>query len=283
MKKILVTGATGFIGHYVIAELLSRNCQVIATATSVDNASRQAWYGKVRFIPYSIGDQLPENLYEFFERPDAMIHLAWAGLPNYKSAFHVEVNLPQQFAFLTNLINHGLTDLTVTGTCFEYGMQEGSLSEDMPALPANPYAIAKDNLRKELQNYQLRKPFSLKWVRLFYMYGKGQNPNSLLSQLEKALDEGKEIFNMSGGEQVRDFLPVEKVAAHITDIALQTEVSGIINCCSGKPVTVKTLVEAYIKLRRKNIQLNLGYYPYPDYEPMAFWGDDTKLKKVGNG
>ena len=282
MKKILVTGATGFIGHYVIGQLLARNCQVIATATSSDKAADQPWYSKVTFIPFRIGQQQPGSLYDYFQRPDAMIHLAWQGLPNYKSAFHVEVNLPQQYAFLSSLINEGLTDLTVTGTCFEYGMQEGCLSEDMPALPANPYAIAKDQLRKQLEEFQRQKPFSLKWVRLFYMFGKGQNPNSLLSQLEKALDNGEESFNMSGGEQVRDFLPVEKVAAYITDIALQNEVSGIINCCSGKPITIRKLVEEYVRSRNKNIRLNLGYYPYPDYEPMAFWGDDSKLKKVNN-
>ena len=282
MKKILVTGATGFIGHYVIRQLLARNCQVIATATSSDKAADQPWYHQVTFIPFRIGDRQPESLYDYFERPDAMIHLAWEGLPNYKSAFHVEVNLPQQYAFLSSLINEGLTNLTVTGTCFEYGMQEGCLSEDMPALPANPYAIAKDQLRIQLEELQRQKPFSLKWVRLFYMFGKGQNPNSLLSQLEKALDEGEESFNMSGGEQVRDFLPVEKVAAYITDIALQNEVSGVINCCSGKPITIRKLVEDYVRSKNKNIRLNLGYYPYPDYEPMAFWGNDAKLKKVNN-
>ena len=282
MKKILVTGATGFIGHYVIGQLLDRNCQVIATATSSGKAADQPWFPKVTFIPFRIGDQHPGYLYDYFQRPDAMIHLAWQGLPNYKADFHLEINLPQQYAFLSSLINEGLTDLTVTGTCFEYGMQEGCLSEDMPALPANPYAIAKDQLRKQLEEFQRQKPFSLKWVRLFYMFGKGQNPNSLLSQLEKALDAGEESFNMSGGEQVRDFMPVEKVAAYIADIALQNEVSGIINCCSGKPITIRKLVEEYVRSRNKNIRLNLGYYPYPDYEPMAFWGDNSKLKKVNN-
>jgi dTDP-6-deoxy-L-talose 4-dehydrogenase (NAD+) len=178
------------------------------------------------------------------------------------------------------LIDNGLKDVTVTGTCFEYGMKEGCLKEDMPSAPANPYALAKDLLRKELQAYQLRNTFTLKWARLFYMFGKGQNPNSLLSQLEKALQEGKEHFNMSGGEQVRDFLPVEKVAAFIVDIAMQQEITGIINCSSGIPITVKQLVEDYIKRQDKDISLNLGYYPYPDYEPMAFWGDNNKLKKI---
>ena len=281
MKKILVSGATGFIGRYVIKQLLKENYSVIATSSSEEKARHQPWFPEVEYIPFTIGaHESQENLFEHFHRPDSMIHLAWEGLPNYKSAFHLDVNLPRQYAFLINLIDNGLADLTVTGTCFEYGMRDGCLSEDMPALPANPYALAKDLLRKQLQDYKQHKAFSLKWVRLFYMYGKGQNPNSLLSQLDKALDEGKETFNMSGGEQVRDFLPVVKVAMHIVKIALQNEVSGVINCCSGRPVTVKKLVEDYLIKKNKNITLNLGYYPYPDYEPMAFWGDTGKLKKV---
>ena len=106
----------------------------------------------------------------------------------------------------------------------------------------------------------------------------GQNPNSLLSQLDRALVNGDAVFNMSGGEQVRDYLPVEKVAENIVKIALQQNVTGIINCCSGKGITVKEFVENYLKEKNKTITLNLGYYPYADYEPMSFWGDDRKLK-----
>jgi len=112
------------------------------------------------------------------------------------------------------------------------------------------------------------------------MYGMGQNPNSLLSQLDRALANSEAVFNMSGGEQVRDFLPVEKVAEYIVEIALQKKVNGVINCCSGNPITVKGFVENYLKKINRKITLNLGYHPYPDYEPMRFWGDDTKLNTI---
>jgi dTDP-6-deoxy-L-talose 4-dehydrogenase (NAD+) len=131
-----------------------------------------------------------------------------------------------------------------------------------------------------LEELQLQANFDLKWVRLFYMYGKGQNPNSLFSQLDKAIVGQDEVFNMSGGEQVRDFLPVDKVAEYVVKIALQNEVTGIINCCSGKPVSVKQFVNHYLEEKNAALTLNLGYYPYPDYEPMAFWGNDKKLKKI---
>ena len=70
---------------------------------------------------------------------------------NYKAAFHVEENLPRHFAFINNLVNNGVADITITGTCFEYGMQEGCLSELMETYPANAYAIAKDLLRRKLE------------------------------------------------------------------------------------------------------------------------------------
>ena len=112
------------------------------------------------------------------------------------------------------------------------------------------------------------------------MYGRGQGANSLFSQLDRALALGEKIFNMSGGEQVRDYLPVDQMAEYIVKIAGQNKVTGIINCCSGEPVTIKILIERYLSERGKHISLNTGYYPYSDYEPMKFWGDDSKLKSV---
>ena len=280
-KKILVTGASGFIGKYVIQELLKLDYQVITSSSDPEKVRKNSWFKSVKHIPFNLKNYSPDiNYYDFFERPDIMIHLAWEGLPNYKSLFHIEENLPGHFAFLKNLIVNGLKDLTVTGTCLEYGLQEGSLSEDMPCYPSNPYAVAKDSLRKYMEELQKFHPFSFKWVRLFYMYGEGQNPNSLLSQLDNAVRRGDPVFNMSGGEQVRDYLPVEEVAYIIIKNAIQQQVQGIINCCSGKPISINQFVNNYCKLKNINIKLNPGHYPYTDYEPMRFWGDTTKLNKV---
>lgn len=281
MATVLVTGATGFIGNYVVQQLLLKNHAVIATSVNAEKAKTFNWFNQVTYIPFSLdGFDKTANYYEFFGRPDAVIHLAWKGLPNYKALFHFEENLPKDYAFIKNLVSNGATDITITGTCFEYGMKLGQLAEQMPAAPANPYALAKDTLRKFLQELQKKQPFNFKWVRLFYTYGQGQNANSLLSQLDRALANGDATFNMSGGEQVRDYLPIAKVAEYITAIALQDSVQGIINCCSNAPVTVKKLVEDHLKANNKYISLNLGYYPYADYEPMAFWGDNTKLKTI---
>jgi nucleoside-diphosphate-sugar epimerase len=281
MKKVLVTGATGFIGNHVIERLLKISQHVIATSAHEEKAKQFDWYSKVTYLPLDLNAlEANKDYFDYFGKPEVLIHLAWEGLPNYKSSFHVDRILPQQYSFLSNLIQNGLNDLTVTGTCFEYGMRGGCLDESMEPAPANAYAIAKDSLRKALEDLQTLHSLSFKWARLFYMFGKGQNPKSILAQLETAIQNKEEVFNMSGGEQLRDYLPVESVAEYIVGIALQTEVEGIINCCSGFPISIKQIVTDYLRQRGATIKLNLGYYPYPDYEPMEFWGDSRKLRSI---
>jgi len=279
--RVLVTGATGFIGNYVVRELLKQDHQVITTSKNSEKARMYEWFSQVQYIPYDL-NVVHENLFQFFREPDVVIHLAWEGLTNYKDLFHFERNLFANYRFLKNLLEDGLKSLTVTGTCLEYGLQNGCLPEDTPTQPTTPYSLAKDTLRKFLEQLQQKYHFSFKWIRLFYMYGKGQNPNSILPQLDEVLKRGDKVFNMSSGEQLRDYLPVKKVAEYIVKVSLQNKVNGIINCCSDKPISIRKLVENHMKKRGKTIKLNLEYYPYSDYEPMAFWGDNTKLKSIIN-
>jgi nucleoside-diphosphate-sugar epimerase len=277
--KVLVTGATGFIGNYVVFELLNKNLDVITTGIEPKNKIRKKWLEDVTYTQADLNESR-EDWFTFFGEPDMIIHLSWQGLPNYKELFHLEKNLPNNYYFIKNMVASGCKKVVVIGTCFEYGMQSGPLKEDLETKPDNPYALAKDTLRKYLEQLQTYVDFNLKWIRLFYMYGKGQNPNSILSQLEVALEKGEKVFDMSGGEQLRDYLPVEKVAENIVKISLQDKINGIINCCSGQPISIRNLVENYLKQNNKSIELNLGHYPYPDYEPMAFWGDAARLNLI---
>ncbi|HEU5365674.1 MAG TPA: NAD-dependent epimerase/dehydratase family protein, partial [Hanamia sp.] len=215
--KILVTGATGFVGTHVINELLKQDHEIIGTTRKPDLKNNS---DKLIYTFFNLDNtDATQNYFSYFNNPDLLIHLAWQGLPNYKSLFHFEKNLITHYSFLKNMVANGLKNLVVTGTCLEYGMREGCLSEDMTADPQNPYALAKDTLRKFLSEFQKKHPFDLKWIRLFYMYGQGQNPNSLFSQLQTALQNEDKEFNMSGGEQERDYLPVEKLAEYVVGIS----------------------------------------------------------------
>lgn len=272
--KVAVTGAAGFIGRHVLAELAKHLVDVVAV---VRNAAQLAQVGpRVHVVQVDLASSPPVT-FAALEQPDVLIHLAWGGLPNYRSLHHLENELPNQYRFLANLIKEGLPAVVVTGTCFEYGMQFGPLSETLETRPNNPYGYAKDALRRQLEFLRSVHPFALTWARLFYMYGEGQAENSLWSQLKRAVDRGESRFAMSGGEQLRDFLPVSDVAASLVALALRQADIGVVNICSGKPVSVRTLVEGWLQENGWNMELDLGHYGYPDYEPMAFWGDRSKL------
>lgn len=269
--KIAVTGASGFIGQHVLTDLLEHEVEVVAVTRDATRLSGLS--EAVRVVKMDIA-RPTLDCFEQMGCPDVLIHLAWEGLPNYKSLHHFETELPRQYHFLKTMIEAGLPSLLVTGTCFEYGMQSGSLSEDMPTKPNNPYGYAKDALRKQLEFLKFTKPLNLTWARLFYMYGEGQPGTSLYPKLKEAVLRGDKVFNMSGGEQLRDYLPVEEVARQIVRLSMAQRDIGTINVCSGKPVSVRRLVEQWLLENNWEIELNLGYYPYPDYEPMAFWGSE---------
>lgn len=274
--KIAVTGASGFVGRHVLTDLLEHEVEVVAVTR---DATRLAGLSEaVRIVEMDIARPTP-NCFEQMGCPDVLIHLAWDGLPNYKSLHHFETELPRQFRFLKAMVEAGLPSLLVTGTCFEYGMQAGALSEELPPFPANPYGYAKDALRRQLEFLRGAHPFAFTWARLFYMYGEGQSENSLFPQLKRAVERGDKVFNMSGGEQLRDYLPVSQVAEHLVNLVLRQADIGVVNVCSGKPISVRNLVDGWIKENDWEIALNLGHYPYPDYEPLAFWGDRTKLEE----
>jgi nucleoside-diphosphate-sugar epimerase len=267
-RQVIVSGATGFIGQHLVPLLLDQNYEVIAIARDEGRAEDFEWYPQVRFVATDIYKNT--TAIEFKEGA-SLIHLAWQGLPNYKSLFHFEENLPKSYQFINSLVRRGVNEVLVTGTCFEYGMQNGPLDRDTRAKPSNPYALAKDTLRQCLNYLKQEEPFKLKWARLFYMYGKGQNSKSIIAQLDSAIDAGEKIFHMSGGEQLRDYLSIQSAAGKLMAI-FENDSEGIFNVCSGKPISIRRLVEERIKERGSSIKINLGYYPYPDYEPMAFWG-----------
>jgi len=275
--KVAVTGASGFIGRHVVRALLDLDVDI--TAISRDPTLFSGLSDQLMVVQLDLsapGDKIFDRL----GRPDVLLHLAWGGLPNYRSLYHFENELPRHYVFLRDLVAGGLTSILVTGTCFEYGMQSGPLDETLICRPSTPYGFSKDVLHRELQFLQAGRPFNLVWARLFYLFGEGQAESSLWSQLNRAVAAGERHFKMSGGEQLRDFLPVAEVAGYLVQLALTQQELGPVNVCSGRPQSVRNLVQSWIRQYGWEIEPSLGCYPYPDYEPMAFWGTRQKLDSI---
>jgi nucleoside-diphosphate-sugar epimerase len=276
ISKIAVTGATGFIGRHVVGFLSELDCyKVVAVGRSKDRLLQLG----VDHVALDLNVET-SDCYELLGRPDILIHLAWEDLPNYDGLFHIERNLMASYSFLKALVKGGLQNLTVAGTCYEYGLQSGCLTETTPSCPVTCYALAKDTLHRFLEALRGQNPFSLRWTRLFYLYGDGQNPRALIPQLERAISSGAGSFDMSRGEQLRDYLPVERAAALISMVALQNSLDGTFNICSGVPLSVRRLVEERLASKGATMRLNMEALPYPDYEPMACWGDTSRLREA---
>lgn len=275
--KVAVTGASGFVGRHVLAELARMQTEIVAVTRDASKLLHLS--PSVHVVEMDISS--PEsNCFAQMGSPDVLIHLAWDGLSNYRAFCHFDTELPRHYLFLKNLIDAGLLSIFVAGTCLEYGMQSGALSEGIRLCPSNSYGYAKDALRQQLEFLKTIKNFNLVWGRLFYMYGEGQSGNSLYASLKEAVLRGDKSFDMSGGEQLRDYLPVAEVARKIVRLALSGGDIGPVNICSGKPISVRRLVEQWLAHNNWEITLNLGCYPYSDYEPMAFWGDITKMQEL---
>ena len=267
-KKVIVSGATGFIGQHLIPILLKDGYEVLAISRNQKRAEFLPWFKDVKFISYDFHSDQQITKVEGFR---GLIHLAWQDLPNYDSSIHVKKNLPCSYRFIDSLIDKGVNQVLIAGTCFEYGLKSGAISSSSTTEPTTQYAIAKDTLRKKLTLLSFKKDFNLQWARIFYMFGKGQNSNSIISQLDFAIKNNQKVFLMSGGEQLRDYLPVEKASEKLSNL-YKSGNKGIFNICSGKPISIRNLVESYIEKKNSNIVPKYGYYPYSVYEPMQFWG-----------
>lgn len=275
--KIAVTGASGFIGRHVVSSLIKNGYEVVAVVRQKENFAN--FNIDCRIIEHDIGQE-DNDAYNKLGQPDVLIHLAWGALTNLRSLQHIDFELPVHYRFIRLMIESGLKHVTIAGTCLEYGMQSGMLSEELETKPSIPYGYAKDALRKQLQFFQCEYSFNLTWLRPFYIYGEDQPDNTLYSQLRLAVQREDVVFNMSGGEQLRDYLHIDKVAKRIIELSVTKKNIGIVNICSGVPVSVRCLVEQWIQKNKWDIELNLGYYPYPDYEPLAFWGDSNKFNQI---
>jgi nucleoside-diphosphate-sugar epimerase len=273
--KVAVTGASGFIGRNFLKELSKFDVDIVAVSKS-SLVSNNHLSDRIQWLHIDL-HKPSEGLYEALGCPDVLVHLAWSGLPNYKSLHHFQEELPAHYKFLEGLVRDGLNNLIVMGTCFEYGMKCGALPSDERTDPCNPYAFAKDVLHKQLKYLKDSHFFNLTWARLFYVYGEDQSKASLFGSLKDTVERGEQSFDMSGGEQLRDYLSVQEVSEKLRRYVLAPSNYGAVNICSGKPISVRRLVESWVKDYQWDIEINLHKRSYADYEPMAFWGVPSKI------
>lgn len=274
MKTVLVTGSNGYIGTHVIAALKQMGAKVIA----VDRSDKDDSLADVQIVA-NIFDENVSVLDELGFIPDACLHLAWRDGFNHSSPSHMK-DLSGHFDFLTNLAASGVKQIAVMGSMHEVGYWEGAIDEDTPCNPQSLYGVAKNALRQSLALSFTNGDTSFQWIRGYYIFGDDENAQSIFGKLLRSAKEGNKTFPFTTGKNKYDFLPIEELANQIAAVVMQDEVTGIINCCSGNPISLAEQVESFIADHALDIRLEYGAFPDRPYDSPGVWGDASKINVI---
>ena len=273
MSKILVTGAGGYMGRHIVTSLLDKGADIIAVDFNIDLIDERA---DRRVVDIFSGD---ENLYEKLGKPDVCLHLAWKDGFVHNSDAHMEM-LSSHYKFVKYMVESGCKQIAVMGTMHEVGYWEGAIDENTPCNPISMYGIAKDSLRRAMKLYTEQKGCILQWLRCYYILGDDKKNNSIFCKLLCAAEEGKKSFPFTTGKNKYDFIQVDNLAKLISACVMQNQVNGIINCCTGKPISLAEKVEEFIKKHNLDIKLDYGAFPDRPYDSPCEYGDPTKINLI---
>jgi dTDP-6-deoxy-L-talose 4-dehydrogenase (NAD+) len=280
--NILVTGSSGYIGRHVVAELLRRGHRVIASDMSLDSY----YIGETRVTQpqVDIFSGAPD-IYEKLGRPDALIHLAWEAGFVHNSPVHMQ-KLSAHFRFLIDMATGGLTDIAVMGSMHEVGFFEGAVTAETPCHPLSLYGVAKNALRQTMLICAAQQDFRLYWLRGYYIYGDDVRGSSIFAKISQTAAEGKTVFPFTTGKNKYDFIHIDELARQIVAAATQSgktdavPVTGVINVCSGKPVSLAEQTETFIRENGYDVKLEYGAFPDRPYDSREIWGDDALIREI---
>ncbi len=273
MKKILVTGAAGYIGRHVVKTALDMGYPVIASDFAFKGVDERAEFCDV---PLFSGDK---NIWQALGAPDVCIHLAWRDGFRHNASSHMK-DLSSHVVFLNNLAKGGLPMLTVMGTMHEVGYWEGPITADTPCAPQSQYGIAKNALRQSLLLSLPDTGCLLHWLRAYYITGDEAHGSSIFAKITQAELDGKATFPFTSGQNRYDFIDVDRLAQMIVAASVQDQVNGIINVCTGQPRTLADRVEQFLRDKHYKIRLDYGAYPDRPYDSPGVWGDPARINEI---
>ncbi len=276
--RVFITGGTGFIGRYVLKHLEKEGYNILLlTRASKENFSSIISSKKVDIVSGNLSDidKWKNELIQF--KPSAAIHLAWEGIPDYGVETSIK-NLKYGLNLFEELAEIGCKKIVCTGSCWEYGQNQGKISENLLAKSLNAFTAAKNALHCLGREIAKENNMQFIWTRLFYVYGPGQRENSLIPYIVKCVKEGKKP-NLKTPSARNDFIYVEDVAKAIVAILEKCDQSTVYNIGSGYSISIQDIINIVYNGLNFQHKLKNGMLKTENIYSDNFWADISKIKK----
>ena len=276
-KKVLITGGNGFLASHLIPALLELGAQVVSFDMSTDESR-----SNIQSFPIDLNDQ--ESLSDFISeiQPDIVYHLA-ASLNRTRDFTVVNEVLKTNLNGTNNLL------IALSATAYQkfifvstsevYGgdMVKAPFKENSDFVPASPYSLSKYCAEKAVQTFSEIYGKSFTVLRLFNFFGKGMGQQFFIPQLIETLKNNKE-FNMTKGEQIRDFLYIKDVVQAMLMANSEKANKKVFNVCSGQGKSIKEIALDIKNEVHSESKINFGALEYRDNEVWNMVGDNTLLR-----
>jgi nucleoside-diphosphate-sugar epimerase len=239
MKRLLVTGGTGFIGRHTLPELVARDfdVHVVGRAAPPDDLAPGVTFHQCNLLDAAATSLLTARL-----APTHLLHLGWYAKPgqfwtSLENLRWVAASLNLYVAFA----NAGGTRAVIAGSCAEYDWSHTELDETRtPLVPRTLYGHAKHALRTLLEQAGHQTSVRMAWGRVFFLYGPHEAPGRLVSDVIRSLMEGRQA-HCSDGTQERDFMHVSDAARAFAAV-LDSDITGPVNIASGVCLPVRSVI-----------------------------------------